>query len=113
MAQLIRSNSTEEEKIKFYKENIAKLPQKEKFEFYLRADEFEKIYNEISAMISIKESDQVIVKNETMAFINKIVLLKLTGNNFLDIVRFIEKRLGRGSFKKLAEKFGKFENQEE
>jgi hypothetical protein len=114
MARLIKSEASLEEKIKFYKEKIAALPQNKKDDFYMeRTGEFGEMYTEISAMIATKESDPVVIKKETIAFINKIALLKLNGHNFLDVVRFIEKMLGPGSFKKLAEKFSKFEKDEE
>ena len=113
MAEMIKSSASDEEKVIFYKERIANLPKKEKFEFYLeRTREIEEVYKEISAMFALEESNPSIVKQKTMEFIEKVALLKLTGKGLLDVVRFIERRLGQGSFKELAEKFGKFKEYE-
>lgn len=110
IAKVIESNISTEEKVKFYKEKIGEFHKANNRDYNLeRMWEFNDVTNKIGEMFSSEESDPDVVKEKTFEFINKLVSLKLTGQGFLDTVRFVEKRLGRGSFKKLAEHLGTFQ----
>jgi hypothetical protein len=110
MAVVIKSGMTEEEKLNVYVRKIFRLSPQEKSEFYLeRVREIESVYQEISAMFSREETEPEKVKRKVIELIRQLAMLKLTGQGFRGIVRQVEKILGVGSFKKLAEKFSKFE----
>ncbi|MFA7252457.1 MAG: hypothetical protein WC027_01225 [Candidatus Paceibacterota bacterium] len=110
IAGVIRSDISTEEKIEFYRKKIGSLSPKDKWNYYLeRTREIEVVNREIREMFAKEDPNPSIIGQKTMEFIEKVAMLKLTGSGFLDIVRFIERRLGRGAFKNLAEKFGRFE----
>jgi|GEM_PF-4913746 len=110
IAKVIKSYVSVEEKVNFYREKIGYISIEDRREFYLeRTDEMSDVYTEISAMLAPEESDPETLKKKSLEFIDKLVMLKLTGKGFWDVVRFVEKRLGPGSFKEFAVNFGRFE----
>lgn len=103
MSAILNSDVNEEEKLEFYKNKIDCVPDDQVGYLWMeRIDEFNKLMEEIESISPSEQDDQFI-----SGLFKDLIRLKFTGEGYVAIARLIERRLGRGSFIKLAERFRK------